>query len=412
MRILYLAHRIPWPPDKGEKIRIFNQMRELSKRHAIHLCCFVDDSSGGEEIVRLDEYCVSVGVVPRNNRLGPGLVLSAFWAGSPLSIQVFKRRAFAKLVDRTMSEMQVDCIIASCSSMAQYALLYPNIPKVIDFIDVDSEKWRGYAELSSFPLSAIYRRETNTLSCYEGELVRCFDHTVVSTAVEVEALKRHDHGNPVSAVSNGVDLEYFNSTLLEIANNRPIIVFTGVMDYFPNIDAVKYFCESIFPRVRDAIQNAQFHIVGRNPTRQVKRLAKQNGVIVTGTVPDVRPYLAQAAVAVAPFRIARGVQNKILEAMAMGLPVVGTTETFKGVAATEADGIRVADDPESFAGHVIALLQADADTRRRLAKQTRAYVERHHRWEDQGDKLERILIDVVERRRRPMVSEVKSAILA
>jgi sugar transferase (PEP-CTERM/EpsH1 system associated) len=283
---------------------------------------------------------------------------------------------------------------------------------IIDFIDVDSEKWRTYGELSSFPLSAIYRREAKTLRRYEGKLIGAFDHCVVTTEVEAEALRRHERENSISVVSNGVDLEYFKSASSDVSHNRRNIVFTGVMDYFPNVDAVRYFCESIFPRVRDAVPGGRFYIVGRNPTRQVRKLARQSGVVVTGTVPDVRPYFMQAAVGVAPFRLARGVQNKVLEAMAMGLPVVGTSETFKGIMATEADGIRIADDPRSFAKAVIALLKSNPDTRRRLAKQTRSYVERNHRWEDQGEKLDRILLGVIERRRGSASLEIKNSALA
>ena len=167
------------------------------------------------------------------------------------------------------------------------------------------------------------------------------------------------------------------------------------MDYFPNVDAVQYFCHEIFPSVRRELSGARFYIVGRNPTRQVRELGKQANVIVTGTVPDVRPYLSQAALGVAPFRLARGLQNKVLESMAMGVPVVGTSQAFKGIAATIQNGIRIADDARSFARCVTTVLQADAASRRQAAQQARDYVERHHRWEDQGVKLERLLKEVV-----------------
>jgi glycosyltransferase involved in cell wall biosynthesis len=162
------------------------------------------------------------------------------------------------------------------------------------------------------------------------------------------------------------------------------------MDYFPNVDATRYFCREIFPLVREAMPEALFYIVGRNPTRQVRALAREANVVVTGSVPDVRPYLAKARVAIAPLRIARGIQNKILEAMAMGLPVVGTSEAFQGIQATMADGIRIADDPEGFAQEVLALLK-DHDLHRLCSHHARCYVECRHRWQNHGARLESLL---------------------
>jgi sugar transferase (PEP-CTERM/EpsH1 system associated) len=297
--------------------------------------------------------------------------------------------------------------------MAQYADMLPGVPKIIDFIDVDSEKWRLYSQFCKPPVSLIYAREAGLLAKYEEEITKRFSRVLVVSESERHVLRKLCVGECTEVVSNGVDLEYFLPPP-DNANRavRPIVVFTGVMDYFPNVDAVRFFCKSIFPLVRDGVPGAQFYIVGRNPTRSVRKLAQQSGVVVTGTVSDVRPYLAQAAVAVAPFRLARGLQNKVLEAMAMGLPVVGTSETFKGITATAGDGIRIADDPQSFAEHVIDVLKVNPDTRRCLAKQTRSYVERNHRWDDQGQKLEKILTDVVKGRGAPTAAEIGSTALA
>ena len=280
--------------------------------------------------------------------------------------------------------------------MAQYACLVPNVPKILDFIDMDSEKWGLYAEHRMSPLSHIYRLEAERLAKYEEKMAHVFDHSIVISEEERRVFQKRVSDRAVAVISNGVDLEYF-SPRGNVATkiSQPIIVFTGAMDYFPNVDAVQYFCHEIFPSVRRELSGARFYIVGRNPTRQVRELGKQTNVIVTGTVPDVRPYLAQAAVAVAPFRLARGLQNKVLESMAMGVPVVGTTQAFKGIAATAQDGIRIADDVRSFAHCVTTVLQADAASRCQAAQQARDYVERHHRWEDQGVKLERLLKEVV-----------------
>jgi polysaccharide biosynthesis protein PslH len=413
VKILYLAHRFPYPPSKGEKIRTFNQIRQLASKHTIHLCSFADDPGEIAQRINLEDYCASVDVLVRRNNvatmvLGPVALLR----NKPLSVQLFYRKAFAKLVRRHLATERFDCIIVSCSSMAQYVLSSSAVPKVIDFIDVDSEKWRLYAQHRAFPLSFIYSHETERLASYEENLTVLFDHSILCSTQEAETLRTRVKERPVSVIPNGVDLEYFSPSSISVERNEARVVFTGVMDYFPNIDAVQFFCREIFPLVRRELPSTQFYVVGRNPTRQVRELGKQANVIVTGMVPDIRPYVTQARVSVAPFRLARGVQNKILEAMAMGIPVVGSTEAFKGSVATEQDGIRIGDDPRSFAQHVISFLQGDGTLRRQAARQARAYVERHHRWEDQGAKLEHLIEEVVRQHRQKDEVEMKSAAYA
>jgi len=413
VKILYLAHRLPYPPNKGEKIRVFNQIRQLARKHTIHLCSFVDDPADLAQTNNLKNCCASVEVVYRNNAATIILALTALIRNHPLSVQLFYRKAFAELVRRKSATERFDCIIVSCSSMAQYVVSSSGIPKIIDFIDVDSEKWRLYGQHRALPLSFVYCREGEQLARYEENITSLFDHSILCSRQEAEILRKRAKERPISVIANGVDLDYFSpSAITSCSRVRPVIVFTGVMDYYPNVDAVRYFCQDILPLVGERLPAAQFYIVGRNPARQVVELGKQINVVVTAAVPDVRPYLAQATVAVAPFRVARGVQNKVLEAMAMGIPVVGTREAFKSMAVTERDGIRVAHDPRSFAQHVITFLQGDATSRRQAARQARAYVERHHRWEDRGAELERLIEEVVRNHRQKHEIEEKSAALA
>jgi sugar transferase (PEP-CTERM/EpsH1 system associated) len=396
MNILYLTHRLPYPPNKGEKIRAFHQIRQLARSHTIHLCSFVDDPADLPHVAALREYCASVEIVYRSNAQTPLLATAALLKRQPLSVALFSRKSLKQKVLQKLATEQFDCIVVSSSSMAQYASFVATVPKIIDFVDVDSEKWRLYAQHHSFPLSFIYRLEAERLARYEEQIVQVFDHSILISEEERRLFQVRVNERPVSVISNGVDLEYFSpnrSSALHAAS--PIIVFTGVMDYFPNVDAGQYFCREIFPLVRDLVPQSQFYIVGRSPTRQVRELGNQPNVVVTGTVPDVRPYLAQATVAIAPFRLARGVQNKVLEAMAMGLPVIGTSQAFEGIAATEQDGIRIANDPQSFAQRLTTFLRKDTMFGRQAGHQARSYVERYHRWEEQGVKLERLLEEVV-----------------
>jgi sugar transferase (PEP-CTERM/EpsH1 system associated) len=241
----------------------------------------------------------------------------------------------------------------------------------------------------------MYRTEADRLARFEEEVAKAFNYSIVVSEKEARALRQRVSERPIAVIPNGVDLEYFSPSGEDSSSmHSPIIIFTGAMDYFPNIDAVRYFCQEIFPLIRKASPAAEFYIVGRKPTHQVRKLSRQPGVIVTGGVPDVRPYLAKAKVAVAPLRIARGIQNKVLEAMAMGLPVVGTSEVFEGVQATVADGIRIADDPKEFARTVLSLLE-DPDLRHHCSLQSRSYVQRHHSWQDHGARLESLLHEMI-----------------
>lgn len=391
MNILYLAHRIPYPPNKGDKIRSFYQIRHLSKQHAVHLVCLVDEKEDLQHVATLEKYCASVDAHYRGKTTGKGLGLLALFTGRPLSVAAFYSGKLAQRVARRLDSQKIDRIFVFSSAMAEYVKNVAGIPSVIDFVDVDSAKWRLYAGHHRFPLSQIYRLEADRLARYEEAAAERFDHSLFVSEAEAALFRRQVKNRLISAIPNGVDLERF------IPNDRgpslpkePVIVFTGAMDYFPNVDGVQYFCESIFPLIRQVLPEARFCIVGRNPTRQVSALGRQPNVTVTGSVPDVRPYLAQARVAVAPLRIARGIQNKILESMAMGLPVVGTSQVFGGIQAAPGDGVRVADAPEAFAQAVLELL-GDNDLQRECSLRARRYVEHHHRWDAHGRRLEELL---------------------
>jgi sugar transferase (PEP-CTERM/EpsH1 system associated) len=298
-----------------------------------------------------------------------------------------------QLVKGTLNSQKIDRIFVYSSAMAEYVRDTRGvpIPRAIDFVDVDSEKWRTYAERCTGPSGWIYRIEAQRLARYEEYLVRTFDHSIVTSEREAWLLRQRVPDASISVISNGVELEYFDPSLFHSSSSTtPTLIFTGTMDYLPNVDGVRFFCREIFPLVRQVMPDVVFYIVGRNPTREVKSLSQEPNVVVTGSVPDVRPYLSKSWLAVAPLRIARGVQNKVLEAMAMGLPVVGTPQAFQGAQACDSDGIRQANEPERFAQEILALLK-DNTLRREASASARKYVERHHRWQDHGVALDRIL---------------------
>jgi len=393
MKILFLAHRIPFPPDKGDKIRSFNELCHLARDHSIHLACLVDEKKDLEQLGALSKLCASVSVVYRSRFHTKLAACRALVGRGPLSVAAFRSARLRKKIDIVLRSLGADLIFVYSSSMAEYVREVSGIPKVMDFVDVDSEKWRVYADYHRIPASWVYRLEAKRLGSYEARVAQSFDLSIVASAGEAELLQAAAPGRPVQVVENGVDLGWFTPQGAELREEFAL-VFTGAMDYFANVDGVTFFCRRVFPAIKAACPQARFYVVGRSPARGVRELARDPRVTVTGWVPDVRPYLAKASIAVAPLRIARGIQNKVLEAMASGLPVVGTRVAFQGTKATENDGVRMAEGPEEFAEKVVALL-LDRERQRECSIAARQYVERHHGWEGQCRALEALLEGVV-----------------
>jgi len=391
MKILYLAHRIPFPPDKGDKIRSFNQIRHLSNRHEIDLVCLVDAPEDVGHLETLKEYCKSVDHAYRGKYLSMLLAGSAVVTGAPLSVGAFYSRKLQELVNRNLKTRNYDLIYVYSSAMAAYVQHVSGVPRIMDFVDVDSEKWKEMAMRCGFPSSWLYRMEAARLARHERRVAEKFDCSLFVSEEEARLFNKQLQVENTFAIPNGVDVDYFSPPRdTSRSGKSATLVFTGMMDYFPNVDGVTYFCKEILGRIRKSLPAVKFYIVGRNPSRNVEELNQDPSVVVTGSVPDIRPYLAMADVAVAPLRIARGIQNKILEAMAAGLPVVGTAAAFEGIEAQASDGVRIVDAPEAFAGEVLTLLQNGA-LRRQCSLDARRYVTRHHRWHDHGVKLEALL---------------------
>jgi polysaccharide biosynthesis protein PslH len=292
-------------------------------------------------------------------------------------------------------ELRPDLIIVYSCNVAQFAEPFPLVPRIMQFGDLDSLKWRQYAGRSMIPLKWIYVTEAQRLLAYERHIAHTFSHALVHTEIESRDFDRLIPGVPVTLVGNGVDLDYFRSIG---ETKRPAsLIFTGVMDYRPNFDAVVWFCNEILPIIQTEIPDANLIICGSRPVPAVQSLAKQRGVTVTGWVADTRPYLDRAQVFVAPLRIARGVQNKLLEALAMGLPCVASTAARSGTVIPNGEGILATDDPSEFAAHTVRLLR-DGNWRAEMAHKARAAAEANYRWETQLARLDRVIASVGQQR--------------
>ena len=383
--LLYLVHRIPYPPNKGDKIRSFHLMKFLSTRYRLHLGAFVDDPDDWRHAAALEQYCQTVFLRPKPGmkaapRLGLGLL-----RGEPLTLPYYHDAAMARWVRQTMVGQAVRHAMVYSSAMAQYlrGAEFDALYRVIDFVDVDSDKWRQYARHKPFPVSWVYRREARRLRHYEEQVAADFDLSLFVSPREADYFRRDSavKAEKISFYNNGVDLAYFSpgdDYENPYAPGEQPVVFTGAMDYWANVDAVQWFAQEVFGKVRSTVPAARFYIVGSNPSPQVLALARLSGVTVTGKVPDVRPYLAHAAASVAPLRIARGVQNKVLESMAMGLPVIVTSAAAEGIDAVPDRDFLLADEAEHMAARLTEVLLRGGHACGRAA---RACVERHYDWE-------------------------------
>jgi sugar transferase (PEP-CTERM/EpsH1 system associated) len=353
--LLFLAHRIPYPPDKGDKIRSWNFLKCLAQRYRVHLGCFIDDRRDWEFTDFLRGVCQDCFFAPLKPRTARLRSLRGLFDGRPLTLPYYFDAALNRWVRRILARPRLSRILVYCSAMAQYVPLdiRQSHHCVTDVVDVDSEKWFDYARKMSAPKAWICRREGARLRRVEREIAATFKATLVATPAEQRLYQSFapESAGRIVCIHNGVDSEYFSP---DLRYDRPAqmegtpLVFVGAMDYWPNVDAVIYFSQSILPLVRTRIPNARFIIVGSNPKSEVKKLDNGMDIFVTGRVSDTRPFAAYAKAIVAPLRIARGVQNKVLEGMSMGKPVVASPEAVVGIVGQADTEFLVADNPDGF----------------------------------------------------------------
>lgn len=363
MRALILTQRLPYAPNRGDRLRAFHQIRQLLGRGwTVDVLALVHDEAEAQQPMTLTSDRLRVSTA-RVRSLPNRIVGLASLPGSrPLTFTLLHSAESGPAIDTLVRDTPPDVVLACSSSMAAVALssAAASIPLVIDFVDVDSEKWRALGARARWPMSWVYRREHRTLSAFEGDAARRAALSLVTTDRERDALQALAPRARIDVLSNGIDLDYFARP--DDAARAERVVFTGVMNYAPNADAAIWLARDIWPSVRAQRPHAHLDIVGASPTAAVRALADEaTGVHVTGSVPDVRPYLWQATVAAAPLRVARGVQNKVLEAAAAGVPSVVTSAVQRGLPPALASTCVVADDAEGFARALTGALACPAD---------------------------------------------------
>ncbi|MBM4135976.1 MAG: glycosyltransferase [Nitrospira sp.] len=473
MNILFISHRIPYPPNKGDKIRSFHEIKYLSKDHNLFLAFLIDNERDVIYLNDLKDYCVGLDydiIKPRWQKIKS---IPYLLTDKPLGVPYFYSRQLQAAVDKRLGENKIDAIICFSSPMAEYvfkskaldvrslrllgqnncskrsiaALAQNNsnisnnsnelnirdCPRLImDFVDVDSDKWRIYAGFSPFPFSLIYKREWKRLMNYENKIGTTFDWSVFVSEKEIELFKSFCPEANIISIPNGVDYSYYTevrsvrdvqdvkdvrddqnvrnvrndqtsgaieqfehlrqATRLNDSNNSNTsnIVFIGAMDYFPNEDAILYFSSDIWPHVKKELPDAKFYIVGGRPSKKVKELSEKDPhIIVTGYVPDVRSYLSMADIFVAPLRIARGLQNKVLEAMAAGVPVVARPEAVQGLSGYNGC-IQVEQNDIEFALCIRNILKAP-QTKQKIVHDALKFIQENHHWEENLKKWDNLL---------------------
>ncbi len=377
--LLHLTHRLPYPPDKGDRIRTFHTLKYLSRHARVHLAALSDEppAPGAEDALRA--VCERVTVVPL---AGLGRWARALWSlarGGSITEGAFHSPALVRLLEQWCGEVRFDCVLASSSAMTPYLKRGPlsKVPAVVDLVDVDSQKWFDYALASKVPKKWLYRLEGRRLRKLEKALPNWTRGVVLTTPAEVALYEEFAGERTARVVANGVDLDYFRPAP---PSSEVSCVFVGALDYRPNVDGVVWFCETVWPKILQRRRDAKLYIVGRQPAPAVQQLAEVAGVEVIGTVPDVRPWVERAAVAIVPLRIARGVQNKVLEALAMERAVVASPVCLGGLQTIPGRHLLAATTPDEWAATLLSLFD-DAEWRQRLGVAGRAFVEEHHCWD-------------------------------
>ncbi len=405
MNILFLAHRLPFPPNKGDKLRAFRHLKHLASSHRVWCACFLDDPRDRLSVEPLSSYCHELAAVPLSRTRAAIGGLWRFALGGTLTEGAYDQPAMWNVVKEWISSVRFDLVWTFSSSMAPYALTVPSDRRTLDLCDVDSAKWLGYAAAARSPLRWAFGAEGRRLRKLEIRWCHAFDSVVVISEAEAALVRPKVDSGRIHVISNGVDLPIYpladsggkpdrtaNAATFPAPSklSRPVVGFIGAMDYRPNVDAVTWFVETCWDSIRTCVPGVEFRIIGRNPTRRVRRLGRRAGVVVVGEVPLITSEVEKIRVSVAPMRLGRGLQNKVLEAMAHARPVVLTPLAAQGIEFTPGVHALVASNPADFAESVCRLL-LDGELADRVGLAGRDYVAQFHPWTQQLARVDHLL---------------------
>ncbi len=406
MNILYLCHRFPFPPKRGGKIRPFNMIRHLqASGHQVTVCSLSRSPAEAQEGQGIAAHCTAFHMGHVKEPVQFARMVLRLPVPTPSSMGYFYSTELAAQVKRLLKAQRWDLIFVHCSSVAQYVEHVTDIPKILDFGDMDSQKWLEYAHYKPWPLSWGYTLEGSKMLWAEKRLAKRFDLCTATTRAEWETLNGYGTGAATDWFPNGVDAQFFCPT--DGVYDPDTVSFIGRMDYYPNQECMLRFCKQVWPLLRAKRSQMKLLIVGADPAPHIRALGELPGVTVTGSVPDVRPYIRGSALMVAPLAIARGTQNKILEAMAMGVPVVTSSAAAGGVDAEAQRHLLVADSAADIAAAVLRIVENRAE-RERLAIAGRERMLSHHAWPKSMQRLDAIIDGCLRRVARAPTPSLKA----
>ncbi len=393
--ILYLTHRIPYPPNKGDKIRSYHLLKHLSLNYKVHLGTFIDVDEDWQYVDHVKESCSETCFIQLDPKYARLSCLTGFATNQPLTLPYYRNVQLQEWVDKLLEKKNIHKVVVFSAAMSQYVRQAQSLHRIIDFVDIDSDKWRQYSSTKSWPMSWVYRRESRLLQKYEKLITQEFDRATFVSKKEAGLFKNMfpEVFDKVDYFNNGVDVNYFSplhDSINPYSKKGHVLVFTGAMDYWANVDAVEWFARTIFPAIRTKLPGLKFFIVGSNPTKHVLALSTIPGVEVTGSVADIRPYLKYASLAIMPLRIARGIQNKVLEAMAMEKTVVASPQAMEGICAKIGQEIYIANNETEYIDLIVKLIAEDTEGATAIGKAARVRILSDYSWQKSLTRFDQI----------------------
>lgn len=390
MKLLFIANRFPYPPFRGDKLKIYNLCKRLAKKHELHLITFTEQKSDIQYLPELEPIFSKIEIVhlPKLQsvfNVGWGMLGSA-----PLQVNYFKSTVFKNTLQALMAANQYDAIHVQHLRMAQYAIPYQDRFRILDLPDAFSLYWQRRKSVPrSFLTRILDNIESKRVMKYEKYILSQFNLNLVCSNEDLKFLEEKHHINTIRLLPNGVDTDKFKPMAHDYSHAHTLL-FTGNMDYDPNVDAVLYFANEVFPKIKQDFPDVKFVIAGQRPIDKVKALDNQKDIQVTGFIPELSEMYNTASVVVAPLRFGAGTQNKVLEAMAMGIPVVCSHIGFEGLGIQDGEGAFMRTDATSFANQVTALLK-DASLRQSVGEKGVEVIQKSFSWDTVASTLEQYL---------------------
>ena len=390
MRILFLSPTVPFPLTDGGRIRVFNLLKQIAQRSEVTLLALKTQSSDVESVVHLERFGIRVHLVQQGGKLPSvsfGTLLRAFLKKVPITVARYNVPAYRQKLRELVATETFDLVHYEMFHVAQFHT-ETHLPSLLSQQNVDAAIWRRLCQETANPLrKCLYWTQQRAFERYERLTHPQFDIVTCASEIDRQTFQRTNAAGRFEIIPNGVDVEDYQPAYG--SEEEAHLIYIGSMDWYPNEDAVAFFADEVLPKIREKLPDVQFSAVGGNPSPRVQKLAARSHILVTGRVPEIKPYFARATVFVVPLRIGSGTRLKILEALAMGKAVVSTTVGAEGLNLVDGEEILIADEPRTFAEAVLRLL-TDASLRRKIGENGRARVERDYDWRRIGEKLYRL----------------------